>query len=96
MYVCLRTYHLNGSLSHTLSPPLSVVPFCALAFQGLGTDDDTLIRVMVSRCEVDMVEIKREFMSNYHKSLGSSIQVGSCIGTCAVCTVGVYRCIAVS
>ena len=70
---------------------VSVVLFCALAFQGLGTDDDTLIRVMVSRCEVDMVEIKREFMAKYHKSLGSFIKVGSCISMCVQECTGVIR-----
>lgn len=44
------------------------------SMKGLGTDDSTLVRVMVSRCEVDMVDIKREFMSKYHKTLGSFIK----------------------
>ena len=44
--------------------------------QGLGTDDHTLIRVIVSRCEVDMVQIKKKFYQKYHQSLGSFIKVG--------------------
>ncbi|CAD5123608.1 DgyrCDS11936 [Dimorphilus gyrociliatus] len=32
------------------------------SMKGLGTDDDTLIRIIVSRCEVDMEEIKKEFL----------------------------------
>ena len=42
--------------------------------QGLGTDDDTLIRVVVTHCEVDMVQIKQEFQRLYGKTLESYIQ----------------------
>ena len=45
--------------------------------QGLGTDDDTLVRVVVSRCEVDMVQIKQLFQKNYTKDLGAYIKVSS-------------------
>uniref|UniRef100_A0A8C8RP06 Annexin n=1 Tax=Pelusios castaneus TaxID=367368 RepID=A0A8C8RP06_9SAUR len=44
------------------------------SMKGLGTDDDTLIRVMVSRCEIDMLDIKYEFKRMYGKSLYSFIQ----------------------
>jgi len=43
------------------------------SMKGLGTDDRTLIRIVISRCEVDMVEIKREFAQRYHKSLARFI-----------------------
>lgn len=43
--------------------------------QGLGTDDSTLIRVMVSRSEIDMLHIRREFLATYGKSLHSFIKV---------------------
>ena len=43
--------------------------------QGLGTNDRVLVRVMVSRCEVDMVQIKKTFYQKYHKTLGSFIKV---------------------
>ena len=46
--------------------------------QGLGTDDDTLVRVVVSRCEVDMVQIKELFQKTYNQSLGAYIAVSSC------------------
>ena len=45
--------------------------------QGLGTDDDTLVRVVVSRCEVDMVQIKQLFQKNYTQDLGAYIKVSS-------------------
>ncbi|KAH1178444.1 annexin A4 isoform X1 [Mauremys mutica] len=44
------------------------------SMKGLGTDDDTLIRVMVSRCEIDMLDIRHEFKRMYGKSLYSFIQ----------------------
>ena len=49
-----------------------IMPFLK---QGLGTDDHTLIRIMVTRCEVDMVEIKTKFLHTYGKTLGSFIKV---------------------
>uniref|UniRef100_A0A670J0Z1 Annexin n=1 Tax=Podarcis muralis TaxID=64176 RepID=A0A670J0Z1_PODMU len=45
------------------------------SMKGLGTNDDTLIRVMVSRCEIDMIDIKAEFKRMYGKSLYSFIKV---------------------
>ncbi|XP_074837940.1 annexin A4 [Carettochelys insculpta] len=44
------------------------------SMKGLGTDDDTLIRVMVSRCEIDLLDIRREFKRMYGKSLYSFIK----------------------
>lgn len=44
------------------------------SMKGLGTDDDTLIRVIVSRCEVDMVEIKQEFKAQYNQTLEKFIE----------------------
>jgi len=43
--------------------------------QGVGTNDDTLIRVIVSRSEVDLVQIKQEFHRHHGQSLDSWIQV---------------------
>ncbi|OCT86667.1 hypothetical protein XELAEV_18020353mg [Xenopus laevis] len=49
------------------------------SMKGMGTDDKTLIRVMVSRCEIDMLEIRCEFKKMYGKSLHSFIK-GDCSG----------------
>ncbi|KAG8518719.1 Annexin A4, partial [Galemys pyrenaicus] len=46
------------------------------SMKGLGTDDDTLIRVMVSRAEIDMLDIRANFKKMYGKSLYSFIKVG--------------------
>jgi len=43
--------------------------------QGAGTSDDTLIRVIVSRSEVDLVHIKQEFLRQYGQTLEAWIQV---------------------
>lgn len=41
---------------------------------GLGTNDKALIRLVVTRCEVDMMDIKDEFQQKYGKSLKSFIK----------------------
>ncbi|XP_071360774.1 annexin A5b isoform X1 [Trachinotus anak] len=44
------------------------------AMKGAGTDDNTLIRVMVSRSEVDMLDIRAEFRRKFACSLHSMIK----------------------
>jgi len=44
------------------------------SMKGLGTDDLTLCRCIVSRCEVDMVEIKAALLKAHGKSLGHYIK----------------------
>lgn len=44
------------------------------SMKGAGTKDDALIRVIVSRCEVDMVQIKQEFQRLHGKTLESFIE----------------------
>ena len=43
--------------------------------QGLGTDDNTLIRIIVTRSEVDLLDIRDEFAKLYHCSLAKFISV---------------------
>ncbi|CAL8091802.1 unnamed protein product [Calicophoron daubneyi] len=43
------------------------------SIQGLGTRDSTLIRIVVTRCEIDMGLIKQEFLRETGKSLESWI-----------------------
>ncbi|XP_056372884.1 annexin A6 isoform X1 [Hyla sarda] len=44
------------------------------AMKGLGTADNTLIRIMVSRSEIDMMDIRESFRTQYEKSLYSMIK----------------------
>eukprot|EP00042_Codosiga_hollandica_P034613 m.244013 g.244013 ORF g.244013 m.244013 type:complete len:588 (-) comp54451_c0_seq4:185-1948(-) len=45
------------------------------SMKGLGTDDRTLQRIIISRCEIDMTEIKAAFQRMYGKSLAEWIKV---------------------
>ncbi|KAJ8379988.1 hypothetical protein SKAU_G00007660 [Synaphobranchus kaupii] len=44
------------------------------SMKGMGTADDTLIRIMVSRAEVDMEDIKEQFFKKHNKTLFSFIK----------------------
>lgn len=45
------------------------------AIAGAGTKDRQLIRVVVSRCEIDMQDIKRAYQQRYGKSVEQAISV---------------------
>lgn len=49
------------------------------SMKGAGTNDSTLIRIVVSRSEIDMVQIKEKFNEVLGKTLGSFIK-GDCSG----------------
>lgn len=43
------------------------------AMKGMGTDDSTLTRVLVTRAEIDTVQIKAEYAKKYGKTLNDAI-----------------------
>ncbi|XP_035902970.1 annexin B10-like [Anopheles stephensi] len=45
-----------------------------LAMDGIGTDDKTLIRIIISRAEIDLQNIKDEFEQMYNKTLLSMVK----------------------
>uniref|UniRef100_A0A672SPM0 Annexin n=1 Tax=Sinocyclocheilus grahami TaxID=75366 RepID=A0A672SPM0_SINGR len=57
------------------------------AMKGLGTDDRALIRIMVSRAEIDLFNIRKEFKETHDTSLHEFIQVETLVGD----TSGDYR-----
>ena len=45
------------------------------AMQGAGTDDKTLIRLILSRSELDLGDIKEKYLEKYGKTIDHSIEV---------------------
>jgi len=44
------------------------------SMKGMGTDDDTLIRTVLSRCEIDLGNIKKRFEKLHQRSLDKAIK----------------------
>ena len=41
---------------------------------GLGTDDESLIRLAISRSEIDIKKIRNEYRKKYNQTLGDAIR----------------------
>lgn len=57
-----------------VSNEIGIVDAC-ISQQGAGTDEFTLNRIMVSRSEIDLLDIRAEFKKQYGYSLHSAIEV---------------------
>ncbi|KAM5129556.1 annexin A9 [Mantella aurantiaca] len=74
--------HFKGDFQKSLLTLVAVIKDTPLYFadklynamKGLGTDDKTLIRILISRSEEDLLSIRVAYRRKYGKSLYSSIQ----------------------
>ncbi|XP_021693127.1 annexin B10 isoform X2 [Aedes aegypti] len=65
---------LSAIVEYVRSPPRFFAKRLYEAMRGLGTDDSTLIRIIVSRSEVDLQNIKEEFERMYSKTLENAVK----------------------
>jgi len=68
---------LNGLLAivNTLTHrPCYFAERLQAAMKGWGTDDDALVRLIVSRCEIDLANIKAEYERMYSRTLYSDVK----------------------
>ncbi|XP_020240419.1 annexin D5 [Cajanus cajan] len=71
----------SGHFAHALltiiqcavNPGIYFTKVLRKAMKGLGTDDSTLIRVIVTRTEVDMQYIKAEYLKKHKKTLNDEV-----------------------
>ncbi|XP_010605242.1 annexin A7 isoform X4 [Fukomys damarensis] len=64
---------LKTILQCALNRPAFFAERLYYSMKGAGTDDSTLVRIVVSRSEIDLVQIKQLFTHMYQKTLGTMI-----------------------
>uniref|UniRef100_H2YD86 Annexin n=1 Tax=Ciona savignyi TaxID=51511 RepID=H2YD86_CIOSA len=65
---------LKSSIKCAYSVPGFFAERLHKAMEGIATNDEALIRIIVSRSEIDLEDIKTEFEARYHRSLESKIK----------------------
>lgn len=69
---------LNNNVTNVLSQKALMIQLLYVSMRGMTRDKTTLGRVMVTRAEVDMPEIKREFQNrfliNLHDAITENVQ----------------------
>ncbi|XP_077202154.1 annexin A7 [Paroedura picta] len=64
---------LKAIVQCTLNRPAFFAERLYHAMKGAGTDDSALVRIIVTRSEIDLVQIKQLFAHMYQKTLGTMI-----------------------
>lgn len=73
-------YELRKSLKVSRSPPRQQILKLSLLmndFQGANTNEDNVNRILISRCEIDMVQIKAEYEKITRRTLFDHLQVST-------------------
>lgn len=85
-----KVWHAFWTEGHTFGHDRSLTE---LIPQGLGTDDRALIRIMVSRSETDLFNIRKEFKETHDASLHEFIQVETMIVSPSPCLLTMAWCV---
>ena len=68
---CLK--HICLAVQCALNRPAFFAERLYYSMKGAGTDDSTLVRIVVTRSEIDLVQIKQMFTQMYQKTLSTMI-----------------------
>ncbi|KAB0399179.1 hypothetical protein E2I00_000495 [Balaenoptera physalus] len=73
--LCTRSYQHLRRVQSVKNKPLFFADKLYKSMKGAGTEEKTLTRIMVSRSEIDLLNIRQEFIEKYDKSLHQAIEV---------------------